>query len=82
VTLHNFHCSDELWEKFLASIEGVYENASHALREIMKQHINARLQTSLETEQSTVTNIHQNKPVFLGSSRVARRENKEEDRAR
>jgi len=65
-----------LWEKFLASIEGNYENASHALRELMKQHIKAN--KSLETEQP-ISSIHQGKTLFLKSPfKAGRLENKEE----
>lgn len=39
MTLRNFKCPDELWEKFLKSIEDEYDSASGALRALMKDFI-------------------------------------------
>ena len=42
VTLRNFDCPDELWEEFLGAIEGQYNSASEALRDLMRQFIRER----------------------------------------
>lgn len=42
VTLRNFDIPDELWKDFLAAMQGQYNTASEALRDLMRQFVRER----------------------------------------
>ena len=42
MTLRNFQIGDELWDRFLRSIKGEYDNASEALRALIRKHVNEK----------------------------------------